>query len=372
VSTAGGVTRSAAARYALPALGAMLVASPVFFLILLLIFLTVMAQDDADQQTPCAATGGSVSVSVSGVPTGSVAGYSGAQLVGAAAIIQAGADAGFSVQGQTIGVMVSMGESTLTAVDHGDLAGPDSLGWFQQRDPWGPREVRLDAYGSATMFFTGGRGGQPGLRSVQGWETMAPTMAAHRVQRNADPNHYTRYWGPATQVVNALAGAQVITTPVVDGAGALPCGANPPLPPAGGASSQGWTLPAVGRMTSPYGPRWGTMHNGIDIAPGLGQPIYAAGPGVVIRSGPSTGYGNLIVVDHGRDEQGRQVLTRSAHMYPQDLMVRVGDPVVAGQQIARIGSYGDSTGPHLHFEVQLDGQFTDPVPWLRAHGVPLT
>jgi len=304
-------------------------------------------------------------------PAASVAGYSGAQLVGAAAIMKAGADSGVPVFGQTIGVMTSMGESALTAVDHGDLAGPDSLGWFQQRDPWGPREVRLDAYGSAVMFFTGGRGGQRGLLDVQGWQTMTPTAAAHAVQRNADPWHYEKYWPAATAVVAALGGG-LVPSPATGGAA---CQETPPL--AGGApTAEGWTKPAVGRFTSGFGMRWGRMHNGADIGAPLGTPVVAAADGIVVmacltNARPCGGYGTLVAIDHGGG-----VVTRYAHATPANVLVRVGDRVQVGQQITRVGTYGDSTGPHLHFEILQGGSvtsgFIDPVPFLRARGVDLT
>ena len=378
MSTTSTAARSAAARYVVPWAAGTLASSPVLLLVLLLFFVVVMVRQGQEEQSSCSSTAASVVVSVNGVPTGSVAGYSGAQLAGAAAILQAGADHGVSAQGQTIGVMVAMGESGLTAVDHGDAVGPDSLGWFQQRDAWGPREARLDAYQSAVMFFTGGQGGQRGLLSVPGWETLAPTIAAHRVQGNADPEYYTPFWGPATEVVNALAGAQVVTTPVVDGAGALPCGAGAGVPATGGLLPPGsWTLPALGPTTSPYGDRPATSvspaqhHNGQDIGAPAGSPVMAAADGVVVlvcltdRS-PCTGYGTLIGIDHGGG-----VVTRYAHAYTQDVMVTVGQHVTAGQQIARVGAAGQASGPHLHFEVLVNGQFIDPAPWLREHGAPL-
>ena len=87
--------------------------------------------------------------------------------------------------GQTVAVMTAMGESSLINVDHGDAAGPDSRGLFQQRDngAWGTYADRMNPQTAATNFYTA-------LLRVEGWETLPPTIAAHRVQRNADPNHY--------------------------------------------------------------------------------------------------------------------------------------------------------------------------------------
>jgi hypothetical protein len=333
-------------------------ALPVAVLILLL---GVVVLSSSDQQRPdlggCGPAG-SLAVDPATVPAGPVAGYGGAQLVNAALIVNAGQTLGLSVRGQTIGVMTAMGESSLTAIDYGDAAGPDSRGLFQQRanGAWGSYADRMDPTTSATNFFRA-------LMAVPGWETLPPTIAAHRTQRNANPDHYTRYWDPAIAVVNALAGAQVLPAGLA-GTGALACQAQPAssldLPPGS------WTKPAIGPETSGFGMRWGRMHNGLDIAPPCGQPIYAAAAGTVVRAGPSSGYGNLIVIDHGGG-----VLTRYAHMYPPDVLVAVGVQVPAGAQIARVGSFGDSTGCHLHFEVLLDGAFTDPAPFMTSRGVPL-
>ncbi|WP_367183090.1 hypothetical protein [uncultured Cellulomonas sp.] len=137
-------------------------------------------------------------------PTSSapVGGYSGAQLDNAAAILAAGARLGLSLRDQTIGVMTAMGESSLKVLDHGDKAGPDSRGLFQQRDngAWGTLAQRMDPTASATSFFTA-------LQRVGDRDAMSPTQVAHAVQRNADPHHYTRYWDDAVAVVSRLTGA---------------------------------------------------------------------------------------------------------------------------------------------------------------------
>jgi hypothetical protein len=134
--------------------------------------------------------------------TGPVAGYSGVQLDNAKAIIGAGQRMGLSLRDQTIGVMTAMGESSLKVLDYGDKAGPDSRGLFQQRDngAWGTLAQRMDPAASATSFFTA-------LARVSGRDGMAPTQVAHTVQRNADPNHYTKYWDKAVAVVAGLTGA---------------------------------------------------------------------------------------------------------------------------------------------------------------------
>ncbi len=133
------------------------------------------------------------------VPAGPVAGYSHEQLVNAAYVMSAAQALGLSVRAQQIGVMTAMGESGLRVLDYGDTVGPDSRGLFQQRDngSWGTFEDRMDPFISATSFFTK-------LSTVQGWETLDPTLSAHTVQVNADPYHYTKYWADATTIVAAL------------------------------------------------------------------------------------------------------------------------------------------------------------------------
>jgi len=129
-----------------------------------------------------------------------VEGYSGDQLVNAAAIMNAGAALGVNAKGQTIAVMTAMGESTLRNIEYGDLAGPDSRGLFQQRDTWGTLAERMNPTTAATFFYNR-------LVKVPNWEGLAPTEAAHRVQINADPNHYTRFYDAAEKVVTTLAGS---------------------------------------------------------------------------------------------------------------------------------------------------------------------
>jgi hypothetical protein len=337
-----------------------------------LVVSVVLLLGGAQQQQAAASCGpaSAPGVSVAGVPGGPVAGYAGDQLANAAIVIRAGGDKGFDAHGQTIGVMVAMDEARLHNVDHGDTVGPDSTGLFQQRDPWGPRSARMDPYTAATMFFTGGQGGQHGLDDIPGWEFMTPTAAAHAVQRNADPNVYAKFWAPATQVVAALSGADVTVLASSDGSTGVSCDAPPPT--AVSAGPGGWVNPVpTAKLVSGFGIRWGAPHNGIDLAAPLGTPIYAAAAGTVVgvcttNSPPCTGFGSLITIDHGGG-----VVTRYGHMYPPDVLVHVGDHVTAGQQIARVGSNGQSTGPHCHVETVLNGRPVDPVPVFTSHGVPL-
>ncbi|WP_369634059.1 M23 family metallopeptidase [Nocardia sp. JMUB6875] len=126
----------------------------------------------------------------------------------------------------------------------------------------------------------------------------------------------------------------------------------------------GFALPAKGVFTSGFGARWGTFHAGIDIAAPLGSPIYAVAAGTVIDAGPAQGFGLWVRIRH---DDG--TISVYGHMY--DFSVSVGERVPAGLQIARIGNRGDSTGPHLHFEIVIGGQHVDPQSWLAQHGIVL-
>nr|WP_307817726.1 M23 family metallopeptidase [Nocardia acididurans] len=126
-----------------------------------------------------------------------------------------------------------------------------------------------------------------------------------------------------------------------------------------------YVLPAIGAFTSGFGPRWGTFHSGIDIAAPLGSPIYSVAAGTVIEAGPAQGFGLWVRIRH---DDGSIAIY--GHMY--DFFVSVGERVPAGMQIARVGNRGDSTGPHLHFEIVMEGQKVDPQRWLALHGLSLT
>lgn len=117
----------------------------------------------------------------------------------ASEIIRAGQSAGLGSRDITIAVMTAIGESGLRILAYGDTAGPDSRGLFQQRDSWGPLSVRMNAFGSAGLFFDS-------LKKVPDRESLQPTIVANKVQINADPNHYAKFWEPAVSVVSALGG----------------------------------------------------------------------------------------------------------------------------------------------------------------------
>lgn len=439
-----------------------------------------------------------VSGTVAGIPD-SAAGFDKEQLSNAAEIVRAGAAQGLDSRDQTIGIMTAIGESTLRVLDYGDAVGPDSRGLFQQRSngAWGTYEDRMNPYTSATSFFRV-------LKTIEGRDLLEPTLVAHRVQRNANPQHYARHWNQAQEIFTALtnqtpnpasnevAGAASVryqlgavkphvaavadslgrmfnvktiggwragntydyeghpaglaldlmtdstahgtqiadyartnatalgikyliwnqriwsldrdaegwrpmadrgsisanhkdhvhasfnpeagTGSLSNGAAPLPpeCGpgsAQPPLPGVPGA----WVSPAAGPITSSYGTRKHPitgivkLHSGTDLGGGgCDAPIYAAKAGVVVSADKASGYGHLITIDHGDGVQSRY-----AHMYASGIMVAPGQQIASGQQIGRVGSDGYSTGCHLHFEIKINGSFTDPYTYLAAQSLTL-
>jgi murein DD-endopeptidase MepM/ murein hydrolase activator NlpD len=127
--------------------------------------------------------------------------------------------------------------------------------------------------------------------------------------------------------------------------------------PTGEPSAAGFIWPVHGVLTSGYGWRWGRMHEGIDLAVPVGTPVVAAAAGTVIVAGWFGGYGNLVVVDHGNGFS-------TAYGHNTSVTVGVGQFVAQGQLVSYSGSTGHSTGPHVHFEVRVNGTAVDPLGYL--------
>lgn len=115
-----------------------------------------------------------------------------------------------------------------------------------------------------------------------------------------------------------------------------------------------WVAPTRGVISSGFEMRWGEMHKGVDIANEIGTPIRAASEGTVIDSGPASGYGLWVRIAHAND-------TVSTYGHIDSAQVEVGRKVQAGDLIATMGNRGQSTGPHLHFQIEIGGQPVDPV-----------
>lgn len=123
----------------------------------------------------------------------------------------------------------------------------------------------------------------------------------------------------------------------------------------GGSIRLNW--PASGGVASPFGMRWGRMHEGVDIGAGYGSAVEAAAGGIVASAGWEGGYGNTVEINHGGG-----IVTRYAHL--SSIKVRSGQRVDRGELIGLVGATGNTTGPHLHFEVLISGQPRDPLDYL--------
>jgi murein DD-endopeptidase MepM/ murein hydrolase activator NlpD len=123
------------------------------------------------------------------------------------------------------------------------------------------------------------------------------------------------------------------------------------------ANPGGYQWPVSGPVTSPFGWRWGRMHEGIDIAVPSGTPVHASAAGTVIYASWMSGYGNFVIVDHGGG-------IATAYGHNTSIAVAVGQHVDQGSVIAYSGSTGNSTGPHVHFEVRVNGAAVDPLGYL--------
>lgn len=267
-----------------------------------------------------------------GTTTPGDAGYGPDQMANAGTIVAVGKQMDVPARGWVIAIATAMQESGLRNLDYGDR---DSLGLFQQRPSqgWGtPAQIMNPTY-SATQFYEH-------LLKVPGWLTMSLTVAAQTVQRSDFPDAYAQHEPAAQALVAAVHGATCATT---DGT---------------------WIVPASGRCSSGFGPRDGGFHHGQDIAAPIGTTIVAAGDGRVIDAGPASGYGLWIRVQHPDG-----VITTYGHNNRN--VVHTGQTVHAGQPIAEIGNRGQSTGPHLHFQVEIRGQATDPVIFYRQNSIEL-
>lgn len=343
------------------------------------------------------ATGGSSAASgVCAVPgrtatvpadTEPVAGFSGEQLGHAATIMDAGVDLGLPVAAQILGVQAAIGESTLTTVDHGDAAGPDSRGLFQQRanGDWGSYADRMDPHTSATNFFTA-------LQQVEGWQDLEPTTAIHRTQRNADPDHYTQFRPQAAAVVTALSGSgngqdSAEDLEGLDANGTCPSGIGETI---GALGSGDWVHPLPGsQLTSGFGARpcpSGTEcnentanHKGLDFAKGgLSEVVAPTDMRITVAEqgrGWKSAYGTYVIAKQV-DEPG--LVFEFHHLAHGTLKVQAGDTVAAGTPIGSEGGTGNSAGVHLHFQIASPKApadaptfeyAIDPAPFLKSKGV---
>ena len=133
-----------------------------------------------------------------------------------------------------------------------------------------------------------------------------------------------------------------------------------------------WPVPGYTRITSKYGMRTHPitgiykLHTGVDIGAPMGANFVAANDGIVVKAGYNGAYGNMVIIDHGGGVQ-------TLYAHGSEILVKVGDVVKKGETaVLKVGSTGYSTGAHAHFEVRINGETTDPLPYITNGLVPGT
>ncbi|NIP92993.1 MAG: M23 family metallopeptidase [Akkermansiaceae bacterium] len=257
-------------------------------------------------------------------------------------IIRVGQSLGASQRDILIALMTAMQESRLRNLRYGHL---DSVGLFQQRNAWGSFAARTNPERSARMFFTGGSQGQPGLFDIHNRDRMSLTRAAQAVQRSAFPTAYAKHEKVARHLLGTGGNTQGFYRPV-----------------SGGRITQRFGAPAPRGITYARG-----FKNGMSFAAPAGSPVQAAGSGQVVRVASGGAYGNRVEIAHNG-----KIWTLYAHM--ANTFVRPGDRVSAGQTIGTVGSTGQTTGAHLHFELRTGtneyNRAVDPQPYLNMNTTP--
>jgi murein DD-endopeptidase MepM/ murein hydrolase activator NlpD len=238
----------------------------------------------------------------------------------------------------------------------------DSLGIFQMRPAagWGSVAELMDPIYQARAYFGGPSGpnaGSPrGLLDIPAWHTLSKGAAAQAVEVSAYPDRYARYEPVAEAILAAL------TDPAPSASPAPVAEAEQvvfPLPDGTWTPTSGF-----GMRRDPVLGVW-RLHAGVDLAAAAGFPVLATADGRVVEADATAGLGNRIVLEHTVD--GRPVVSVYGHLLDDGVHVAAGDLVMAGQHIGDVGSTGNSTGPHLHFELRPGGPnaaAVDPQPWL--------
>ncbi len=326
------------------------------------VFTSIAEQAKTTARFGASACGGA-GLAVTGGTT--IEGLNAEQLRNASVIVGVGRQMNVPARGWVIAVATAMQESTLhnydVAVDH------DSLGLFQQRPSsgWGTRAQILDPRYSSSKFYEK-------LMRVPGWQRMRLTDAAQAVQISAYPDRYQRWEPFATILVNRLTNGAANG---VAGTAGDPVRCAAP----GQVSAAGWTVPSPGLVGSGFRPPDRPSHYGVDVIAGRGTLIRAAAAGIVITSlcnassGSCDQDGSPAVMGCGwyvEIAHGGGLSTRYCHMVRRPAAV-VGQRVTAGEAIGHVGSSGNSSGPHLHYETRVNGVAVDPVPFMAARGAPL-
>jgi murein DD-endopeptidase MepM/ murein hydrolase activator NlpD len=328
------------------------------------------------------------------------------QVENARIIDRTAAKLGLSGAASRIAIIAAIGESSLVNLGYGDegqgVTNPDgsstdSKGLFQQQPSqgWGTIAQVMDPEYATTSFLIGKKHDRTGgLVAVPNWDSIEATVAIHKVQINADPNHYARYYSQADQIIKS-AGIDV-SRPGNDSAASTPvAGATGGTDTAAGCSTGGGESGSAGKAVQPldgaynetsgYGPRTSpapgasSWHPAVDLVPtpACGAPIHAVLPGTVTVSDRLT----LSV----KSPEGFTV--SYLHSHKSDRSVDVGQTVTAGQTISKVGNEAPSTGCHLDLRINVTGNtnpevaalpvspvvpgYVDPHAFMKLYGVDL-
>lgn len=311
--------------------------------------------------------------------------YGDRQLRNASVIIKVGQDMGLPARAWVIAIATAMQESGLRNLANSTVAGSqripnegvgrdhDSVGLFQQRAGWGSVEDRMNPAYAARKFYEK-------LAKVDNWQQLPLTAAAQKVQVSAFPDAYAKHEELASRIVDALAGGAARTVQV-SGRAICDKAAN------GRIAASGWTAPIPGGVGSGFRTADRPRHNGVDIAAPKGTLIRAATTGrVLVSQCDPDNRGRLSCNEDGWPDKGGcgwfvdmlhagGYITRYCHMIKKP-RVATGQLVQAGEVIGEVGSSGNSSGPHLHFEVHVDEDRSsrgavNPVPFMKERGAPL-
>lgn len=306
---------------------------------------------------------------------GTQVGLSRIQLGHARTIAEVGAStAGVGREGVIVALTAALTESGLrmlankgaypesAAFPHdGDGSDRDSLGLFQMRPAagWGSVPDLMDPAYQARAFYGGPTGpnhGSPrGLLDLPHWETLGAAKAAQAVEVSAYPDRYARWVPVAEAILAALTDPGSLTAGRVSESSAVVF----PLPDGTGQRTSGFGVrrnPVLGVVR---------LHAGVDLAAPAGTPVLATADGQVVTAQTSGGLGSHVAITH--TVGGRPVVSVYGHLLDGSRTVQVGAVVTAGQQIGAVGSTGNSTGPHLHFEIRPGdpgSPAVDPSSWL--------
>ena len=270
-------------------------------------------------------------------------------------------------QAALVALMTAWQESTMRNIDYGDR---DSLGLFQQRPSmgWGTAEqIRTPAYAAGRFYKA--------LAATPGWESDPPGKAAQRVQRSAFPDHYDKWQGRSEALlVLHFDAAPAVAIPAAVGFGGQ--GGSD-----GGVVDVGCSIGGGGELINPmiigsytissvFGGRpapcasCSSDHKGVDYSASCGTPVYAATSGTITIAGKAGGYGNVIFLT------GSSLVTVYGHLQAsKPFNVKMGDVVKSGDLIGWVGTTGNSTGCHLHFETRIDSVQVDPMTQFELAGV---